>query len=615
MGRKPTRASTTAQAAMRAGSHRGWKRVEVRCARLRAAHAAHAARMLSTMVFWACCAVVPRARFLRPRALKSPSAPGLGLPEKEEDPTVVSKKILKLADMIRKSKSCVVLTGAGISTSAGVSDFRGPNGVWTAEKKGVAPPASKSFENVQPTLTHMALVGLVQAGLVKLVISQNVDGLHLRSNLARNRLAELHGNLFVESCEVCGWEYLRDFDVGGISFSKTGRTCERKGCGGALRNNLLDWEDDLPEQEFQLAEDALRESDLCICMGTSLRIRPASELPLLTVKNGGKLVLLNLQKTPKDRQAHLRIQAPVDRVLMGVMAVLGLPVPPFTRSLSLIFVAKQCTEQHSEGKVRAGAVKNEMKVDADVGGEEQRALACDAAAQEAHLPGASGRIERIALKAEKGQEYAADRVLWSVEVQSVVGRGCPLPLIERVDWHDARARDSMAGVVALERTMEGVPGKLSAEIFLANSCSFPSKSIVIEKGEWVRSRRDEGVEREQGLEGTAGTGRADDFDEGDEWHAKMDLEVVELDYNARPREGIVHDVEEQAARAPAAAKRRLEEDRNVVPKKSPWRKCATCGKTGRIPEKDAGNYTEAAGEEVAACHVWYCRRRCVPSAI
>jgi len=78
---------------------------------------------------------------------------GLGLPEKEEDQFVASKKILKLAELIRNAKSCVVLTGAGISTSAGVSDFRGPNGVWTAEKKGVPPPASKSFDNVQPTVT------------------------------------------------------------------------------------------------------------------------------------------------------------------------------------------------------------------------------------------------------------------------------------------------------------------------------------------------------------------------------------------------------------------------------------------------------------------------------
>ncbi|EKX35156.1 hypothetical protein GUITHDRAFT_158764 [Guillardia theta CCMP2712] len=245
---------------------------------------------------------------------------GLGLPEHAEEEEITASKILKLADLIRTSKKCVVLTGAGISTSAGVSDFRGPNGVWTAEKKGIPPPASRSFETVQPTLTHMALLGLVQAKM-------NVDGLHLRSGLPRENLAELHGNLFIESCEICGWEYLRDFDVGGISFSKTGRECERPGCGGALRNNLLDWEDALPEQEFQAAEDALRSSDLCICMGTSLRIRPASELPLITVKNGGKLVLCNLQKTPKDRHACLKVHAPIDEVMRGVMAVLGVRIP------------------------------------------------------------------------------------------------------------------------------------------------------------------------------------------------------------------------------------------------------------------------------------------------
>ncbi len=71
---------------------------------------------------------------------------------------MVCKKIIKLAELIRTAKSCVVLTGAGISTSAGVSDFRGPNGVWTAEKKGVPPPASKSFENVQPTLTVSSIL-------------------------------------------------------------------------------------------------------------------------------------------------------------------------------------------------------------------------------------------------------------------------------------------------------------------------------------------------------------------------------------------------------------------------------------------------------------------------
>lgn len=181
----------------------------------------------------------------------------------------------------------------------------------------------------------MALVGLVAAGVVKLVISQNVDGLHLRSGIPREKLAELHGNLFLETCEVCGWEYLRDFDVGGISFQTTGRFCARPGCGGALRDTLLDWDDNLPEADFLKAQTALSNCDLCLCMGTSLRIRPASELPLISVRNGGKLVICNLQNTPKDRHAWMNIHAPVDDIMSGVMALLSIPIPSFQRNIEL----------------------------------------------------------------------------------------------------------------------------------------------------------------------------------------------------------------------------------------------------------------------------------------
>ena len=117
---------------------------------------------------------------------------GLGIVELRDDPSLAASKIVHLAELIRNAKRCVVLTGAGISTSAGVSDFRGPNGVWTSESKGVAPPASKSFDTVHPTFTHMALAALVEAGRVELVVSQNVDGLHLRSGLPRARYPPLH---------------------------------------------------------------------------------------------------------------------------------------------------------------------------------------------------------------------------------------------------------------------------------------------------------------------------------------------------------------------------------------------------------------------------------------
>ena len=132
----------------------------------------------------------------------------VNLQESFDPPEELDKKLDELADLVRRSKHMVVHTGAGISTSAGIPDFRGPRGVWTLEEKGEKPRVNLTWEDALPTPTHMALVALEAAGRVKYVVTQNVDGLHLRSGFPRNRLSFLHGDVFVEECDKCGTQFL-----------------------------------------------------------------------------------------------------------------------------------------------------------------------------------------------------------------------------------------------------------------------------------------------------------------------------------------------------------------------------------------------------------------------
>ncbi|GMY30951.1 NAD-dependent protein deacetylase SRT1 [Fagus crenata] len=231
-----------------------------------------------------------------------------------------------------KSKHLVVFTGAGISTSCGIPDFRGPKGIWTLQREGKAlPEASLPFHRAMPSLTHMALVELEKAGILKFLISQNVDGLHLRSGIPREKLAELHGNSFMEACPSCGAEYLRDFEVETIGLKETSRRCSDEKCGAKLKDTVLDWEDALPPKEMDPAEKHCKMADVVLCLGTSLQITPACNLPLKTLRGGGKIVIVNLQKTPKDKKANLVIHGRVDKVIIGAMEFLKLQIPPFVR--------------------------------------------------------------------------------------------------------------------------------------------------------------------------------------------------------------------------------------------------------------------------------------------
>ncbi|XP_068249966.1 NAD-dependent protein deacetylase Sirt6 [Palaemon carinicauda] len=258
----------------------------------------------------------------------------LGLPEKFDTAEEITRKVRLLAEWVKASKHTVFHTGAGISTSAGIPDFRGPKGVWTLEKQGLKPDINISWDNARPTLTHMAILSLERAGYAQYVVTQNIDGLHLRSGLQRQKLAELHGNMFVDKCNYCQRQFVRSTAVTTVGQKSEGLTCPGKRangrlCRGRLHDTILDWEDALPDDDLDLAISHSCAAELSICLGTTLQIVPSGNLPVDTKKRGGKLVICNLQPTKQDRHADLIINAYVDDVMKQLLEFTGIDLLPY----------------------------------------------------------------------------------------------------------------------------------------------------------------------------------------------------------------------------------------------------------------------------------------------
>lgn len=230
----------------------------------------------------------------------------------------------RIAQLLKQSKHAIAFTGAGISTSAGIGDFRGKSGKWTENDRkklhGASSSKTKKFvgmENLRPTYTHEAMKKLMDMGHLRYIISQNTDSLHRLSGIPRDRISELHGNSFHELCEKCQTRFERPFArrrriAGDVPPKpcphcridhRTGRKCERQGCNGFLMNTIINFGDNLESQVLGRAEEQAKRNDMVLCLGTTLRVTPACDLVRMGVEPI-RLIICNRQPTPFDKICH-----------------------------------------------------------------------------------------------------------------------------------------------------------------------------------------------------------------------------------------------------------------------------------------------------------------------
>lgn len=238
-------------------------------------------------------------------------------------------KYAQLHEWIETSPRMVFFGGAGVSTESGIPDFRSENGIFKAlEKYGRSPEVllSRSFfemrtdmfyqyyrENLlvtdaEPNPAHYALAKLETRGKISAVITQNIDGLHQKAG-SRNVL-ELHGSIWRNHCTRCG----KSFGIDAVRDSAGVPKC---GCGGVIRPDVVLYEEPLPWDVFEKAEDEVRKASLLIIGGTSLAVYPAAGL--LEYFRGQHLVLINKTPTAYDSMADLVIREPIGEVFETLM--------------------------------------------------------------------------------------------------------------------------------------------------------------------------------------------------------------------------------------------------------------------------------------------------------
>lgn len=248
-----------------------------------------------------------------------------------------SRQLTTARRLLAESTRLLVLTGAGLSAEAGLPTYRGRDGLWSRvdPRKFTSPDTferdprtfwemcaamREQIARTGPSEAHLALARAALGGRLLTLVTQNVDGLHDRAAEAvaaddpgPARAAEIHGNLWRMRCLECGegFEHRRPIDP-----ARPPR-CPR--CGGGVRPDIV-WFGERPHRSAMLrAVEAAGECDVCLVVGTSALVAPASKLPSLAASRGARIVEINPQPTPLSGTAAASLRCRAGEALAALL--------------------------------------------------------------------------------------------------------------------------------------------------------------------------------------------------------------------------------------------------------------------------------------------------------
>jgi NAD-dependent deacetylase len=226
--------------------------------------------------------------------------------------------VAELYKWICEARHLVAFTGAGVSTLSGIQDFRGKNGIKNGETvfnidvfeqdPSVYYNSARSLiyniDEKKPSIVHIVLGELEKRGLLKALITQNIDLLHQRGG--SSNVIEVHGSPRFHYCLRCAGVRMGFEEAAAIVLSGGMPQCPK--CGRVLKPAITFYGESLPIEALKEATAHAHKADLMLVLGTSLVVYPAASMPEYTLRSGGRVVIVNNMPTHLDRQAAMRFE-------------------------------------------------------------------------------------------------------------------------------------------------------------------------------------------------------------------------------------------------------------------------------------------------------------------